>query len=117
MHKCYNRKKGVINIAFNHKAFCTRLQKLRSLHQMTQAQVAAAIGTTEKFYSNIETGERLPSLETFVAIVNALSVDANALLVDSFVSSNLKSNLENESGRLFFYQPQKEHAANESDET
>ena len=101
-------------MAFNHAAFCARLQKLRSLHQMTQEQVAAAIGTTTKFYSNIETGVRLPSLETFVAIINALSIDANALLIDSFESSKLNAMNGNESGRLFFYQPQLPYADTEN---
>lgn len=93
-------------MGFNHEAFCARLQKLRSLHQMTQEQVASAIGTTTKFYSNIERGERLPSLETFVAIINALSIDANALLIDSFASSEWNAANNSENGRLFFYQSQ-----------
>lgn len=49
---------------------------------MTQSELAQKLGMTPKYISNIECGGKKPTLETFVAIANALEVDANALLVD-----------------------------------
>lgn len=39
--------------------------------------------------TNIECGEKLPRLETFIAIANALKTDANSLLVDVLDVSTL----------------------------
>lgn len=55
---------------------------------MTQSELAQKLGMTPKYISNIECGGKKPTLETFVAITNALEVDANALLVDVLVTSD-----------------------------
>ena len=59
-----------------------RIQEVRQLSGMTQSELAQKLGMTPKYISNIECGGKTPTLETFVAIANALQVDANALLVD-----------------------------------
>ena len=47
---------------------------------------------TPKYLSNIECGAKVPRLETFIAIANALEVDANTLLMDVLsVSSTIIS--------------------------
>ena len=55
---------------------------------MTQSELAQKLGMTPKYISNIECGGKNPTLETFVAIANALEIDANALLVDVLDTSD-----------------------------
>ena len=43
---------------------------------------------TPKYLSNIECGAKVPKLETFIEIANALEVDANTLLVDVLTVSS-----------------------------
>lgn len=59
-----------------------RIQDARIAHNLTQAVVAQKADIATKYLSNVERGERSPRLETFVAIANAIGVDANSLLVD-----------------------------------
>ena len=59
-----------------------RIQEMRQLRCMTQSELAQKLGMTSKYISNIECGGKNPTLETFVALANALEVDANSLLVD-----------------------------------
>lgn len=40
------------------------------------------VGLSSKYISNIECGFKMPKLDTFVAIANALQCDANLLLSD-----------------------------------
>lgn len=49
---------------------------------MSQQRLANASGCTASYISSIERGEKIPSLETFVAIASALSVPADVLLQD-----------------------------------
>ena len=65
-----------------------RIQEMRQSKGMTQSELAQKLGMTPKYISNIECGGKNPTLETFVAIANALEVDANALLVDVLDTSN-----------------------------
>lgn len=59
-----------------------RIQQERKARGMTQSVLAEKIAVSTKYISNIECGEKLPRLETFIAIANALKTDANSLLVD-----------------------------------
>lgn len=60
----------------------TRIQVTRRKRGLTQNSLAQKVDLTPKYISNIECGEKVPKLETFVAIANALEVDANSLLQD-----------------------------------
>jgi transcriptional regulator with XRE-family HTH domain len=51
--------------------------------RVTQEQLAAAIDMGTTHISHIETANTVPSLKTFVAIVNALDVSADELLCGS----------------------------------
>lgn len=59
-----------------------RIQDTRKARGLTQSDLAAKVDITPKYLSNIECGDKVPKFETFVAIANALEVDANTLLVD-----------------------------------
>ena len=60
-----------------------RIQEVRRARGLTQAELAQAVDL-----SNIECGAKIPKFETFIAIANALEVDANTLLVDVLTVSN-----------------------------
>ena len=64
-----------------------RIQEERRKRGVTQQELAEKLGMTAKYISNIECGSKTPKLEIFVAIANALQVDANTLLVDSLAVS------------------------------
>lgn len=65
-----------------------RIQETRQRRGMTQSELAQELGMTPKYISNLECGEKKPTLETFVAISNALQIDANTLLVDVLDTSD-----------------------------
>ena len=64
------------------KAVGERIQVAREEHCMTQRELAEVIGCTPQHISAIERGVKSPTLETFVAIANALRVPADVLLQD-----------------------------------
>ena len=59
-----------------------RIQTARKERNLTQAELAQKVELTPKYLSNLERGEKLPKLETFVRIANGLQCDANSLLAD-----------------------------------
>ena len=64
------------------KAVGERIQIAREERCMTQRELAEAVGCTPQHISAIERGVKTPTLETFVAIANALRVPADVLLQD-----------------------------------
>ena len=66
-----------------------RIQQVRKARRLTQSQLAAKVDISTKYLSNIECGDKVPKFETFVAIANALEVDANSLLVDVLTVSSV----------------------------
>ena len=66
-----------------------RIQQVRKTRRMAQSQLAAKVDISTKYLSNIECGDKVPKFETFVAIANALEVDANSLLVDVLTVSSV----------------------------
>ena len=65
-----------------------RIQETRQRKGITQSELAQKLDMTPKYISNIECGGKNPTLETFVAIANALQIDANSLLVDVLDTSD-----------------------------
>jgi len=59
-----------------------RIKQARTSRGMTQAQLAELLNLTPKYISNFETGTRLPKLETFIMLANALDCGTDALLFD-----------------------------------
>lgn len=56
------------------------IRNARKSAGITQNELAARIGVRQKDISRWETGERTPSIETFVDICKALQVSADVLL-------------------------------------
>ena len=59
-----------------------RIQEVRKSRGLTQAELAQMLDLSTKYISNIECGFKTPTLNTFVALANALQCDANSLLSD-----------------------------------
>lgn len=59
-----------------------RIQEVRKSRGITQSELAQLVDLSTKYISNIECGFKMPKLNTFVAIANALQCDANSLLSD-----------------------------------
>lgn len=57
-----------------------RIRAVRMERGMTQAQLAEAAGVGVTHISHVETGNGIPSLQTFLDIVNALGCSADELL-------------------------------------
>lgn len=66
----------------NTKAVGERIQIARDERDITQRNLAEAIGCTPQHISAIERGVKTPTLETFVAIASNLRVPADVLLQD-----------------------------------
>ena len=64
------------------KAMGERIQIAREERNMTQRELATAVGCTPQHISAIERGAKVPTLETFVAIAAALKAPADVLLQD-----------------------------------
>lgn len=59
-----------------------RIQEVRRSRGLTQSELSQKVDLSTKYISNIECGFKMPKLNTFVEIANALQCDANALLKD-----------------------------------
>jgi transcriptional regulator with XRE-family HTH domain len=57
-----------------------RLQRLRELRKLTQAELGNRAGIAAASISHFETGQRTPSLESLVKLADALEVSTDALL-------------------------------------
>ena len=64
----------------DYKDIGTRIRAVRMERSITQAQLAEAAGVGVTHISHIETGNGIPSLQTFLDIVNALNCSADELL-------------------------------------
>ena len=65
-----------------------RIKKARIDKKQTQAQLAEQLDLSNNYISSIERGTSIPSLETFIAICNALDVTADMMLTDSVYRTN-----------------------------
>ena len=66
----------------DYKTIGSKIRKYRTARNLSQEQLAELcdVGTTH--ISHIETGNCIPSLKVFIAILNALSCSADELLCD-----------------------------------
>ena len=74
-----------------------RVRKQRQLIGLTQQELAERIGVNTSFVGHVERGTRKASLETLVALSNALGVGVDYLLAGSLQSS---PDEENPSGAM-----------------
>ena len=69
-----------------------RIRKYREAKGWRQEDFAEKIGLSVTYTGMIERGEKVPKLETFITIANALEVSADLLLADVLATGyNIKS--------------------------
>ena len=64
------------------KILGANIRKYRKQIGITQEQLAEKIGKSVNYIGMIERGEKIPSLETFINILNSLGVSADMVLSD-----------------------------------
>ena len=85
---CFNRYIVDILIELNqHKRvtnelFGTRLRAFRKEKGLTIEQLAERVGLSPNYLGDIERGKKLPSMATFIRLVNELDISADELLKD-----------------------------------
>lgn len=58
------------------------IRKYRQTKKLRQEDLAELTGLSPNYIGALERGEKIPSLETFLVIVNALNVSADMILCD-----------------------------------
>ena len=58
------------------------IRKYRLMKKLRQEDLAELANLTNNYIGAIERGEKIPSLETLIVIINALGVSADMILVD-----------------------------------
>ena len=58
------------------------IRKYRLMKKLRQEDLAELANLTNNYIGAIERGEKLPSLETLIVIINALGVSADMILAD-----------------------------------
>lgn len=69
--------------AVNRIQFGKRIKDAREKMGLTQFELAEEIKISQNFLGDIERGIKLPSLDTFVKLANALKISTDSLLADS----------------------------------
>ena len=81
----------------DYRSIGENIRKYRKTKKMTQETLAERAGLSVNYIGSIERGEKLPSLETFIVILNQLGVTADCILQDVVQANNeLKMSLLNE---------------------
>lgn len=62
------------------EVFGQRLRELRQKYGVTQQQLSAGTGLTEGYISNMERGQKVPSLTTILRLALALDCKVTALV-------------------------------------
>ena len=81
----------------DYRSIGENIRKYRKTKKMTQETLAERAGLSVNYIGSIERGEKLPSLETFIVILNQLAVTADCILQDVLQANyELKMSLLNE---------------------
>ena len=98
----------------DYKKLGMRVRQQRVLCQLTQEQLAEKAGVSNSFIGHIERGEKKASVETVVALCNAMSISPSVLLQDSLsdavMQSQLSFNEENQQLMSGLMQVLREHS-------
>ncbi len=70
-----------------------RVRQQRVMNRLTQEQLAEKTGVSSSFIGHIERGEKKASVETVVALCNAMDISPSVLLQDSLSDAVLHSQL------------------------
>ncbi|MCD8357056.1 MAG: helix-turn-helix domain-containing protein [Clostridia bacterium] len=58
------------------------IRTYRQLRKLRQEDLAEKTGLSTNYIGMVERGEKIPSLETFISILNTLGVSADMVLID-----------------------------------
>lgn len=88
-----------------------RIRARRIQKKLLQEDVAEMVELSPNYYGAIERGEKLPALDTFITILNALEVSADLVLADvlkvgyttrnSALDEKMKDLSESERARIY----------------
>ena len=84
---------GKVVIKVDYEKMGMRVRQQRTLRGMTQGELADKVGVSTSFIGHIERGEKKASVETIVALCNAMEVSPSALLQDSLSNAVMQSQL------------------------
>lgn len=74
----------------DYEALGKRIRMKRREKRMSQQELAKAVQISASYFGNLERGNRVPSIDTLVAIANSLDVGLDFLLADSLTVSSAK---------------------------
>ena len=69
-------------VVMNLDSIGKRIRQFRVEKNMRQEDLAEKTGLSANYIGMVERGEKIPSLETFIHIANALNISADMLLAD-----------------------------------
>lgn len=72
----------------DYKLLGSRIQEWRIQLQMTQEELAYEAGLSIPFISEIENGKKKPSLETMVAIADAMGITLDEIMVGNLMTAS-----------------------------
>ena len=81
-------------MAVDYEALGMRVWQQRKMRKMTQGELAEKVGVSTSFIGHIERGEKKASLETLVALCNAMGLAPSTLLQDSLSDEVMKNQLQ-----------------------
>lgn len=77
----------------DYKKLGVRVRQQRELNKWTQGELARMVGVSTSFIGHIERGEKKASVETVVALCNAMEISPSVLLQDSLTDAVIQSQL------------------------
>lgn len=81
----------------NYESIGKNIRKYRSSKKMRQEDLAELTGLSTTYVGMVERGEKIPSLETFLSILNALNISADMVLYEVLSTGyDIKVSLLNE---------------------
>ncbi len=89
-----NNKERIKKMAIEYESIGKRIKQFRTERNISQEKLGDLISATGNHISRIESGRRIPSVESLFLIANALNVTADDLLVDSLTRVKLTDDQE-----------------------
>jgi len=84
----------------NYKSLGIRIQQRRQLLGLTQSEAAEKLNLSTSFFSRVERGEKVASLETIIKIANVFELSLDYLFQDSMRKS-IPDDLQIELSQIF----------------
>ena len=98
-------------VVMDYRSIGSNIRKIRTQNKLRQEDVAERANLSVNYVGAVERGERLPSLETFITILNAIGASADVVLSDvlengyeiknSILADKLKSLSKDELSRVY----------------